>query len=152
MSKFDKQALENIARSWVDGWNKNDVDSFAALYAENGEYMDPGFGILRRGHDFVKMHYGQWRRAAPDFRMTAERIIAGDGEAVVIVQAIGEGTYNGVSLGDGTMDATGLPFRARLCAVLALDDNGKITRCTEYYDPAQMPNGVKPPLRDLDNI
>ena len=71
---------------------------------------------------------------------------------MVVVQAIGEGTFDGESLGGGKMVATGRTFRARLCAVLAVADDGKITRCSEYYDRSLMPERQQAPFRDLDHI
>lgn len=150
MSKLDKQSLENIGRSWVAGWSASDSDAFAKLFREDGEYVDPAFGAFRRGRDFMKIHHQLWHRAISGFRMTSERIVAGDD--VVVVQAIGEGTFDGDSLGGGKVVATGKAFRARLCAVLAIGDDGKIARCSEYYDRGLMPGGEEAPFRDLDNI
>ena len=150
MTKLDKQALENVGRSWVEGWNKSNADEFAHLFKEDGEYLDAAFGALRRGRDFMKLHHQLWHRAISGFRMTPERFIAGD--AVVVVQAIGEGTFDGESLGGGKVLATGKTFRARLCAVLAIADDGKIARCSEYYDRSLMPEGQQAPFPDLDHL
>jgi ketosteroid isomerase-like protein len=79
--------------------------------------------------------------------MIAERIYVTDG--AVIVQVIGEGTFSGADLAGGKMKATSLPFRGRTCAVLELDDDGKIACCTEYYDRAIIPGGAKPPFDHL---
>lgn len=112
--------------------------------------MDPAFGVLRRGRDFMKLHHQIWHRAISDFRMTSERIITG--EDVVVVEAICEGTFDGEDLGGGRMTATGKPFRARMCAVLAIGEDNKIARCTDYYDRSLLPGGQEAPMRDLDNI
>lgn len=150
MSKLDKKTLESIGRTWVEGWNGSNSDSFAQLFRDDGEYLDPAFGLLRRGRDYMKFHHLLWHRAISGFRMTAERIIAG--YAVVVVQAIGEGKFDGESLGDGKVLPTGNVFRARLCAVLAIGDDGKIARCSEYYDRSLMPDGQEAPFRDLDGV
>ena len=150
MSKLDKQSLENIGRSWVAGWSASDSDAFAKLFREDGEYVDPAFGAFRRGRDFMKLHHQLWHRAISGFRMTPERFIAGD--AVVVVQAIGEGTFDGESLGGGKVVTTGKTFRARLCAVLDVADDGKIARCSEYYDRSLMPEGQQAPFPDLDHL
>ncbi|UGY16285.1 nuclear transport factor 2 family protein [Bradyrhizobium septentrionale] len=150
MTKLDKQTLENIGRSWVDGWNKSNADEFAHLFREDGEYLDAAFGALRRGRDFMRLHHQLWHRAISGFRVAPERFIAGD--SVVVVQAIGEGTFDGESLGGGKVIATGKAYRARLCAVLAVAEDGKITRCSEYYDRSLMPEGEQAPFRDLDHI
>ena len=150
MSNLDKQTLENIGRFWVERWSKSNSDEFAELFREDGEYLDAAFGALRRGRDFMKLHHQLWHRAVSGFRMTPERITTGD--AIVVVQAIGEGTFSGESLGGGKMAATGKAFRARLCAVLAIGDDAKIARCSEYYDRSLMPGGQEAPFRDLDHI
>lgn len=150
MSKPDRQTLENIGRLWVERWGHSNSDEFADLFTENGEYLDPAFGIFRRGRDFMKLHHQLWHRAVSGFRMTPERITAGD--AIVVVQAIGEGNFNGESLGGGKMAATGKAFRGRLCAVLAISEDAKIARCSEYYDRSLMPGGQEAPFRDLDHI
>lgn len=150
MSKLDKTTLESIGRSWVEGWNKSNSDEFAELFREDGEYMDPAFGILRSGREYMKFHHLLWHRAISGFRMTYERIIPGDN--VVVVQAIGEGRFDGESLGDGKVVPTGKAFRARLCAVLAIGDDAKIARCSEYYDRSLMPDGHQAPFRDLDQV
>ena len=150
MGKLDNHALENIGRAWVAGWSNSNSDAFAQLFREDGEYVDPAFGAFRRGRDFMKFHHQTWHRAVSGFHMTPERVIAGD--SVVVVQAIGEGKFDGDSLGGGKVVATGKAFRARLCAVLAIGDDGKITRCSEYYDRGLMPGGDEAPLRDLDHI
>lgn len=149
MSQPDRQILENIGRLWVKRWGRSNSDEFADLFTEDGEYLDPAFGVFRRGRDFMKLHHQIWHRAISDFRMTSEGIIAGD--AVVVVQAIASGTFNGESLAGGKMAATGKPFHGRMCAVLAVGEGDRIARCTDYYDRGLMPGGLETPMRDLDN-
>ena len=150
MQNPDRRSLENIGREFVARWASTDADAFADLFNENGEYVDPAFGLLRRGREFMQTHHQLWHRAISDFRMTTEKIIAGDADVVVL--AICEGRFDGDSLGGGAIVATGEPFRARMCAVLAIDEHGKITRATDYYDRSMMPEGRKAPMRDLDAI
>src|SRR6516162_4627399 len=117
------------------------------LYSPHGKYIDPSFGIEQRGREAISSHHEKWWNAIPDFRMIAERIYVTDG--AVIVQVIGEGTFSGADLAGGKMKATSLPFRGRTCAVLELDDDGKIACCTEYYDRAIIPGGSQAAVRSL---
>jgi uncharacterized protein (TIGR02246 family) len=138
---------EGIAEKWVAGWNSKDSVAFSTLYSLDGKYIDVSFGIVQRGRDAICSHHEIWWNSIPDFRMIAERIHLADG--AVTVQAICEGTFSGADLPGAKMKATSLPFRARTCAVLELDDQGEIACCTEYYDRAIMPGGAKPPFDQL---
>ena len=138
---------ENMGEKWVAGWNSKDSVAFSMLYSLHGKYIDPSFGIVQRGREAISSHHEKWWNAIPDFRMIAERIYVTDG--AVIVQVIGEGTFSGADLAAGKIKATSLPFRGRTCAVLELDDDGKIASCTEYYDRAIIPGGANPPFDHL---
>jgi len=140
-------SIENVGRNWVDGWNSRDSVAFSMLFAPEGKYIDPSFGIVQRGRASVRMHHEKWWSAIPDFRMTVERIYVADG--AIIVQVIGEGTFSGADLAGGKMKATHLPFRGRTAAILEFDGRGEITTCTEYYDRAIIPGGAKPPFDHL---
>lgn len=150
MRDMSNQSYEDIGRQFVARWQGSDAEAFAALFSENGEYVDPAFGIFRRGRGFMHKHHQLWHRAVSNFSMVSERIIAG--EADVVVLAICEGVFDGDSLGGGVVAPTGKPFRARMCAVLTIDAHGQITRATDYYDRAMMPGGQPAPMRDLDAI
>jgi len=138
----------NMGERWVAACNSKDSVAFSRLYSPNGKYIDPSFGIVQRGRDAIRMHHEKWWNAIPDFRMVAERIHVADG--AVIVQVIGEGTFSGADLAGGKMKATSLLFRGRTAAVLERDEDGEIACCTEYYDRAIIPGGVKPPFDHLD--
>jgi uncharacterized protein (TIGR02246 family) len=140
-------SAEDTADKWVAGWNSKDSVAFSMLYALDGRYMDPSFGLVQRGREAIRSHHEKWWNAIPDFRMIAEHVHVADG--AVIVQVIGEGTFSGSNLAGGEMKATSLPFRGRTCAVLELNDHGEIACCTEYYDRAIIPGGAKPPFDQL---
>jgi uncharacterized protein (TIGR02246 family) len=46
------KSLEQVGRNWIAGWNSRDSEAFSRLYAPDGEYVDPSFGIRRKGRDF----------------------------------------------------------------------------------------------------
>src|SRR6516162_4280857 len=49
--------LEQVGRNWVAGWNSRDSEAFSRLYAPDGMYADPSFGIRRVGRTLVRMHH-----------------------------------------------------------------------------------------------
>ena len=142
--------LEQVGRDWIAGWNSTDSEAFSRLFARDGEYLDPSFGIRRAGRDFVRMHHEIWRKAVPDFVMNARHIYVA--ARTVVVEATAEGTFSGGDLGGGKMKATNKLFRGWLIAVLNLNEAGEIATCREYYDRTIVPGGAEPPFDDLRSL
>jgi uncharacterized protein (TIGR02246 family) len=86
-------SLEQVGRNWIAGWNSRDSEAFSRRYAPDGEYVDPSFGIRRKGRDLVRMHHEIWWKAIPDFAMKARHIHVADRS--VIVEVTAEGTVLG---------------------------------------------------------
>ena len=129
----------DVAKEWIARWGKPDSAAFAELYADDGAYVDPAFGLLRKGRQRIQMHHHLWWKAIPDFELRAEQFhVAG---RVVVVQFSAEGTFSGEDLGGGRVKATQRRFRGRSIAVLEFDDEMKIKKCTEYYDRSILPGG-----------
>ena len=141
------KSLEQVGRNWIAGWNSRDSEAFSRLYAPDGEYADPSFGIRRKGRDFVRMHHELWWKAIPDFVMKERHIRVADRSVVVEITA--EGTFSGGDLGGGKMKATQKAFRGWTIAVLELNEVGEIVVCTEYYDRSIVPGGEQPPFGEL---
>jgi uncharacterized protein (TIGR02246 family) len=140
-------SLEQVGRDWVAGWNSRDSDAFSRLFAPDGEYLDPSFGIRRTGRNFLRMHHEIWWKAIPDFVMKIRHIHVA--ARSVIVEVTAEGTFSGCDLVGGKMKATNNPFRGWSIAVLDVNDVGEIMTCREYYDRSIVPGGVQPPFDDL---
>jgi uncharacterized protein (TIGR02246 family) len=79
--------LEQVGRNWVAGWNSRDSEAFSGLYAPDGMYVDPSFGIRRVGRTFVRMHHEIWWKAVPDFVMTARHIHVAARSVIVEITA-----------------------------------------------------------------
>ena len=139
--------LEQVGRNWVAAWNSRDSEAFSRLYAPDGMYVDPSFGIRRVGRTLVRMHHEIWWKAVPDFVMTARHIHVA--ARSVIVEITAEGTFSGIDLCGGNMKATKKAFRGWSIAVLDVNDVGEITICREYYDRSLVPGGAQPPFDEL---
>lgn len=140
--------VTDIATRWLYQLLQPDSAAFADLFTEDGQYVDPSWGLVRRGREFVRLHHRKWHAAVPDFKAELERVLV-DGMTTILLYE-GTGTFNGEPLGSGenTMQPTNLPFKARAVIVLDLDENGLVKCCTEYYDRSIMPMGVKTPYAD----
>ena len=139
--------LEQVGRNWVAAWNSRDSEAFSRLYAPDGMYVDPSFGIRRVGRTLVRMHHEIWWKAVPDFVMTTRHIHVA--ARSVIVEITAEGTFSGIDLCGGNMKATKKAFRGWSIAVLDVNDVGEITICREYYDRSLVPGGAQPPFDEL---
>ena len=140
--------VDQIARRWIDLFQKSDSDAFARMFTEDGSFIDPAFGLARHGRDLVRLHHKKWLAAVPDFDAHVERVLV-DGRTAVILY-LATGTFNGEPLGAGknTIHPTHKEFKARVVIVLDLDPDGQVKVCTEYYDSVMMPNGGKGPYAD----
>ncbi|MBN3782865.1 ester cyclase [Burkholderia sp. Ac-20345] len=140
--------VRKMAVGWLDRLQNQDSEEFARLFSVDGLYVDPAFGLVRRGRDFVKLHHRRWHAAVPDFRCKAERVLVEGRTATIQYEA--EGTFSGESLGAGEriILPTHQSFRARGLIVLDYDESGQVISCTEYYDRSIMPCGEKPPFDD----
>ena len=145
---MDVSSVKRIASTWMDLLLQKDAAAFAALFEEDGVYIDPAFGIARKGTKFVSIHHEKWHAAVPDFRADIERILV-DGRTAII-QYLGQGTFNGEALGaqDHRVEPTGKTFKARAVVILDLSEAGRVRSCVEYYDRLSMPNGDRRPFAD----
>ena len=129
----------DAAKEWIARWGKSDSAAFAELYADDGAYVDPAFGIHAKGRPRIHRHHQAWWKAVPDFELRAEQFHVAN--RVVVVQFRAEGTYSGEDLAGGRVKATERRFRGRSIAVLEFDVEIKIQKCTEYYDRSILPGG-----------
>ena len=140
--------VTDIATRWLDQLQQPDSAVFADLFTEDGLYVDPSFGLARKGREFVRLHHRKWHAAVPDFKANLERVLVDGLMAVLLYE--GTGTFTGEPLGssENPIQPTHRPFKARAVIVLDLDENGFVKCCTEYYDRSIMPMGVKTPFAD----
>jgi uncharacterized protein (TIGR02246 family) len=140
--------VNQIAERWIDQFQNPDSDAFALLFTHDGVFIDPAYGLARKGRDLVKLHHKKWLAAVPDFSAEIERVLVDGQTAVILYEATG--TFNGAPLGAGknTIQPTNRPFKARVVIVLDLDADGQVQSCTEYYDSNIMPLGGKGPYAD----
>lgn len=141
--------LTELACKLVEKWVEPDSAAFAALFAEDGEYIDTAFGVRRRGRRFMEHHHMLWHAAISQFTMHPLRIAAA--ADFVAIEALAEGRFDGESLGGGKMKPTYARFSGRMCVLIDVTPDGKIARCTDYYDRNILPGGHSAPFSDLED-
>jgi steroid delta-isomerase-like uncharacterized protein len=133
---YDRAVHDNgrIVRDFYDRFNAGDVDGAADQYAEDCEWAFPAFASVCRSRQEVLDVCRSWKAAFPDGRVEIiDMIVCGDS---VVVEWDSHGTWTG-RLGATAGEPNGKRFRRRGCAVMQLEA-GKIIRCRDYFDRANM--------------
>lgn len=106
-----------------DHFNKHDWVSYASLYADSSEFLDPSFGkkeIIQSREETIKK-YAELARTIPDIKDSLVSIER-SGNKSIIVEFVSKGT---------------LPDKSKLylpiCTILEFKD-GKITSDHTYFD------------------
>jgi ketosteroid isomerase-like protein len=133
---------EEVARSYFDAIAARDVDRLASHYSPEVVVDFIGQGIYR-GPDEMRAFFSGLFAALPDCEMIVERVVGGDGVAVVEWRL--RGNFTGGELFG--IEPTGRWIEQRGCDVLLVSPDGLITRNTAYQDGMEMARslGMMPP-------
>ena len=126
---------EDVLREFYDAFNAGDLERSAAQFAEQCEYEFVAFGwdATQRTREEVLEGLRRWRASFPDGRVEPGNVVvSGD---TVVVEWASYGTWTGASIRGH--EPNGHRFERRGCAVAELE-NGKIVRCHDYFDRANM--------------
>ncbi|OLD25951.1 MAG: hypothetical protein AUG06_04385 [Actinobacteria bacterium 13_1_20CM_2_65_11] len=126
---------ERVLREFYDAFNAGDLERSAAQFAADCEYEFVAFGKTRtqRSRQEVLEGLRNWRGAFPDGRVEATNVIVSGN--TVVVEWDSHGTWTGAPIRGEPPN--GRPFERRGCAVAEVA-NGKIVRCRDYFDRANM--------------
>ena len=124
---------EDVARSYFDAIGRRDLDAIESHYSDDVVVDALGQGISR-GPKEMRAFFAAIFAALPDSEMITDRVLGGDGVAVVEWRL--RGNFTGEPLFG--IDATGVWIEQRGCDVIELDDDGKIARNTAYQDGIEM--------------
>jgi steroid delta-isomerase-like uncharacterized protein len=126
--------LELIVEHWARLWSQPDGDEadFERLFSADCIYQDVPFGESCRGRAETRDFHARSRLAFPDFALTVESTIVGDGAVCATWRMTG--THQGELPG---LPATGRSVSMPGVSVLRITA-GQIAHCTDYYDAATM--------------
>ena len=135
-------SAEAVARSYFDAIARRNVDDLVAHYHPEVVVEFIGQGIYRGPGEMREFFTGLFA-ALPDGEMAVERVVGGDGVAVVEWRM--RGNFTGHELFG--IEPTGRWIDQRGCDVLLVED-GLVTRNTAYQDGMEMARsiGMMPPL------
>jgi steroid delta-isomerase-like uncharacterized protein len=126
---------ERVLREFYDAFNAGDLERSAAQFAEECEYEFVAFGLAAtaRTREEVLEGLRGWRASFPDGRVDPINVVV-SGRTVVVEWDSG-GTWTGAPIRGA--QPNGQRFERRGCAVAEVE-NGKIVRCRDYFDRANM--------------
>jgi steroid delta-isomerase-like uncharacterized protein len=123
-------AAAQLASAFVDAWNAHDPDRVTALYADSYEGQDVGLAAPQHGPADVRAALDWYVAAFPDFRLTADAVVAQGDRVVVLWTATG--THRGSLL---RIPPTGRAVSVRGCSYLVVRGE-RIVRGFHLWDVA----------------
>jgi steroid delta-isomerase-like uncharacterized protein len=133
MSIQEQKALVRVV---FEGFNRRDLDSVAAICADDFELEDLPAGHTLRGPEGLRQWLQAWIDAAPDAHTRLERIFA-EGDWVA-TEHHGTATHTGpLRTPGGEIPATGRALDLWFSENFQVRE-GKLTRMRIYYDGATL--------------
>lgn len=121
--------VEQCVKEWVDVWNAGAYERLPDVLDESAIVHDPGApGGVLEGHDEVEAHLRELRTGFPDFTISIEEMLSGDGIVMTewTVTATHDGEFNGIP-------ATNREINLRGMSKTSIRD-GKIVEDRIYHD------------------
>jgi steroid delta-isomerase-like uncharacterized protein len=124
---------ERILNDWATAWSSHDTERVLALFTDDCVYEDVTFGAVNHGKAELRAFADGTFAAIPDFKVTViNRFIAGSCAGIEWVMS---GTHKGDFPG---LPATGKSFSSVRGATIVELETGKIRRCSDYWDAANV--------------
>ncbi|MDQ3956444.1 MAG: nuclear transport factor 2 family protein [Actinomycetota bacterium] len=123
-----------LAREYVDAFNRRDLDGWVALFSEDALIFEPFFPEPTKGREAIKALQENVQQAFSDMRWRLLHPAIHVGDAVVMeidVKAVNDGP---LEMPDGTVPATGKPIAYESCSVLTVGTDGLILEERNYFD------------------
>jgi steroid delta-isomerase-like uncharacterized protein len=136
------KAVEEAARGYFAALSARDAESMASCFTADGIEDIVPLGVFR-GPGEVRTVFKELFAALPDVETTVTRVVA-DHEAAGVEWRMA-GTFEGGSFQG--IEPTGKRVQLRGFDLLEIDEDGKISRNTGYYDGADFARqiGLLPP-------
>jgi steroid delta-isomerase-like uncharacterized protein len=133
MSSTETQsAQEQVVEHWGQHWTAHNVDALLSLHTDDAVLEDVARGMTFRGKEQLRAYAEAFFTGYPDvsFELTSRFAAGNHGGAEWIMR--------GTHLGDRPgLPATGKPVEIRGVSIFDFSE-GKIRRCSEYWDMATM--------------
>jgi steroid delta-isomerase-like uncharacterized protein len=131
--------IREIADAWARAWEGSDPQAFAALFSDTFEYRDDQAGRVSRTPEELKAFHQHFAEALSEVKLVFTTLMQDGLDACLEWRFTGvhSGVYHG-------RRPTGRAFASPGCSVIRLTEDGKIARCTDYYDGAAVARQLEP--------
>lgn len=117
-----KQKAEQIAREWIETWNRHDLDAIVVHYADDVEFASPFVVKLLgnpsgtiKGKEALRSYFRKALTTYPDLKFDLIQVLTGVDSVTVYYRSV-----NGMLAAE----------------VMALNSNGEITKVIAHYKPS----------------
>jgi steroid delta-isomerase-like uncharacterized protein len=134
MVRADVQTTqERVLEDWGRHWSSHDFDSLLPLFMDDVVYEDVTLGAVNHGKSELRAFGEAFIAGFPDvtFELTSKFATGMQGG----VEWVMRGTHRGDMPG---MPATGKKVEVRGASILEFAEDGKIRRCSDYWDMATL--------------
>jgi steroid delta-isomerase-like uncharacterized protein len=116
---------------WAAVLSARDAEGWAELCAPDCVHEDVAMGVVNEGPEQIRAFGQLFFDAVPDFDVKIRSSFGDDSSAAC------EWEMSGTQSGDlPNMPASGRSFRVRGATLITLEDSGRISRMTEFWDAA----------------
>ncbi len=113
------QKANQIAREWIEAWNRHDLDAIISHYADDVEFTSPFVVKLLnnpsgtiRGKESLRSYFGKALAAYPDLKFDLIQVLTGVDSVTVYYRSVKE---------------------MMAAEVMVLNSNGEIVRVMAHY-------------------
>lgn len=125
---------EELARRYVDAFNRRDVDAWVALFAEDAAVHDPFYPEPFTGRAAIANLQRAVVRAFPDVKWRQLHPAIDTGDRVVVEIAVSGVNGGPLETPDGELPATGRPIYFETAVFWRIGPDGLITEERSYFD------------------
>jgi ketosteroid isomerase-like protein len=115
-----QQKAQQIAREWIEAWNRHDLDAIISHYTDDIEFTSPfvlklldNLSGTIKGKESLRSYFGKALAAYPDLKFDLTKVLKGVNSVTVYYRSV-----------TGMMAAE----------VMMLNSNGEITKVMAHYD------------------
>jgi steroid delta-isomerase-like uncharacterized protein len=128
-------SLQNVAKQWIDSFNKKDLERLMALYAGNCRNAQPHLPQPLKGRAATEKGFGAFFQAFPDGKMKVSKLVV-KGDMAAMEWSF-TGTHGGPMAGPGgTIPATNKKVVVKGAEFTRHNAKGQIVEERGYFDVA----------------
>ena len=130
VSAEGQTAQDRLIEEWIRRMSSHDIDALLSLFADEVVYEDVAAGVVNHGKNELRAFFEGNLASVPDvtFELTSKVATESRGAAEWVMR----GTHRGTEL-----SSTNRSVEAHGASIFEFAD-GKIRRCTDYYDLASL--------------